>query len=206
MTENLRDRLESVEETQTLTIFMRFKDYGWARFNIDNKLGSLAIQSDWGSWQHVWGGGPSSWGSPTFVDFLKDRDACHYLTDKLHYGGRTRSVVDGKATAANFGKKIIADRRELKIDEYEARSLWRQADDFVREINGRPYGDNVWALLNSYDREFHQFFPDAHEMIETEPAPSLVFLRDQLLPTLIAYLRGEIDGQGHPTKQTTVAV
>lgn len=192
---NLRDQLEHVEQFETLTIYMQFKSHGWARFNIDNKLGALSIQSDWGNWQHVWGGGPKQWGAVTFVDFLRGRGSCEYLTDKLHYGGRTRSVVDGEATFKNFANKVIAARRAGELDQYEARSLWEDAKRLVGETQGRPYGNDVWAILNSLQRDFHAFFSDAGEMIETMEAPSLVFLREQLLPVLLAYLRGEINAK-----------
>lgn len=207
MTDDLRGQLAEVEERQTLTIFMTFKSHGWARFNIDGKLGALTIQSDWGDWQHVWGGGPGSWGHPTFTDFLKDRAGCHYLADKLYYGRDDRAVIDGDETRKRLFEKILRARRAEDIGKRTARDLWDAVEDVVDEIEDRPWGDHVWVVWRDACEEFgsiafSEFFHDVHELICSRPHPRMTFLTEQLLPLMVSYLRGEIDGSGRPVAQS----
>src|SRR5690606_22618574 len=163
-----------------------------------------------GNWQYVWGGGPATWGYPTFLDFLK-RGNYHYLTDKLHYGGRKRTVIDEDATRKAMVRRIAQARlgrlkfdprtgryvRTDQITSERARELREGVEEFVTSIGGKPWDSSIWEEFRrieeeSYCSDFRDFFYDAHELIEQKDHPRLVFLRDQLLPMLVAYLRGEI--------------
>lgn len=208
---NLRNQAHFLRESQSRTIFISFRPHGWARFIIDDTLGALTIDSDWGSWSHVWGGGPSYWGTKTFTEFLRDRKAFHYLTDKLHYGGRTRELVDGDATKKALLKKVAEARRGTReycyttgkwkyfprIDKDRAKELRRGINEYIYEIEDKPMDDNVWSAIRKVEEQdyvdgFGAFFDDMHDLIEMKPHPRLIFLRDQLLPVLVAVLNGEI--------------
>lgn len=190
---------------------MNFDQGGWARFDIDSRLGALTISSDWGDWSHVWGGDPKTWGHPTFVEFLKDRASCHYLADKLYYGHNDRDVIDGDASKKPLRAKIVSARREQTIDKWTARHLWDAVDEVTDELDGKPWSDSVWLVLREVTEEFgdstfDEFFPQIHEHIETEPHPRRVLLTKQILPLLISYLRGEIDADGRTTASSVSAL
>lgn len=199
---DLKDQIANVEQSKTLTIFMQFKPHGWARFNLDEERGALVIQSDWGDYQYFWGGGPRQWGERTFVEFLCGGHAdgspdYHYLTDKLHYGGRTRAVIDGDATRAGMHKRILEQRRRRKLTRDRARTLWEVVTLFVGNIEDEPWSDKIWlewGQARTACDQINDFFPEVHEDILTKDAPRLAFLRDQLLPALVHHLKGMRDG------------
>lgn len=117
----LKDRVWAIEESigdRVSRYLLRFEPNGWAIFYVDHEWGALTITSDWGSWSHVWGGGPKSWGHPTFLDFVRDRSDCHYLADKLSYG-RTRQVVDVKETRRALLQEAALMRHRMDIGRDE---------------------------------------------------------------------------------------
>lgn len=186
----LKDRVSSAYEAGTDDVtkyYIRFEPFGWAVFYIDHPLGGLTITSDWGSWSYLWSGGPKQWGHPTFVDFLRDRASSGYLADKLSYG-RTRHVPDDDATWKGMAEHIIERRRDRNIDKHEAREYWRAAKEFCHHLN-----DGIEAAyLNSEVDHLSGEFECLHEWVVSRTAPKVVFLREELLPTLLGYLRKEL--------------
>lgn len=195
MTKHLRNQVHSISQHDSLTLWFLFTPYGYARINIDNELGSLVIQSDWGNWQHMWGGGPAQWGSRTFIDFLKARDSghCEYLTDKLHYG-RVRAVIDGDATA-----KALCDALDEKVKANHTNGSWaeqfkEQIRDFTRDVDGKEPNLCWYAWNERCDEDMRELFDpmELSDLMVTEQPSSMRYLNDEILPTLIAYLRGEL--------------
>jgi hypothetical protein len=189
--EKLVTRVKQVEVFQSESVnryLFRFHPYGWAIFYVDHEWGGLTITSDWGSWSHVWGGGPKTWGNATFVDFLKDRTSCHYLADKLSYG-RTRQVPDPDATFKALGSEIIYRRRAGDLNRDKARELWHEMNNFCDMLNDSL--DAAYGVLESGG--LAEEFDGMHEWVVYVTAPKVTFLIEGLLPVFVAHLNGELE-------------
>lgn len=185
----LKDRVKSVEESLGDAVnryLLRFEPNGWAIFYVDHEWGALTITSDWGSWSHVWGGGPKSWGHPTFLDFLSDRAGCDYLADKLSYG-RTRDVVDVKRTRKELRDEVLRLRREDSIERHHARELWEEIDRFCEVVEESGIASSYYFDTPELDKQFV-----LHEWLAMETAPKVLFLVEELLPAFVGHLRGEL--------------
>lgn len=170
-----------------------FKDSGWVIFTVCDETGELSVQSDWGCWGHRWNPdhlGPSHDGSLTH--FIP-RANPGYLANKLSYSmpQETREVHCEQATEDGIRGRILITRRELEISKDEARELWEQADTVM---DAYADGGPEHAYLNM-GQELCDILGEPWEFFETEEAPTLVILRERLLPFLISHLRkkGEND-------------
>jgi hypothetical protein len=185
----LKHRVKSVEESigdAVSRYLLRFAPNGWAIFYVDHEWGGLTITSDWGSWSYLWGGGPKSWGHPTFLDFVRDRADCNYLADKLSYG-RTRDVVDIDETRKALRAEVVRRRREGSFDRHEARELWKDIDRFCEVVDESGISSAYYFETPELDKHFVLY-----EWLVMETAPKVVFLIEELLPAFVAHLRGEL--------------
>jgi hypothetical protein len=192
----MKIEIRNVDIGTALSIFMTFKPGGYALFLIDEQTGTLAIVSDWGKWQHMWGGGPRAWGTKTFVEFLAGRDAghCNYLTDKLHYG-RTRMVIDGDATQTALEARLREVGRMADDDSTMIRYL-ADLRTLTHRLDGKDPNEfwHCWGEVDSALRDLLRNEP-IHECIETRWPSSMTFLNEQILPAFVTYLQGYLDGK-----------
>lgn len=172
--------LSSTEESTTISIHCRFKPHGWATFMINNDVGTLSIQSDWGDWSYRWGTG--SLGSPTLLIALRDRFDQWYVANKL-FGGKT-SAYDPYKTEESFKKKLLEARRRRDISKEDASELWYELD--------RVPWENVDALYYSLpsDEVFNKVFGSEWFFdLEESPLPSYEVFLELLHPALIKCLK-----------------
>ena len=166
-----------------------FKDCGWVIFTICDDTGELSVQSDWGCWGHRWSTDPKHIGHPTITDFLRDRASAHYVTNKLSYSmpADSRDIPCETATGDSMRRRVIEARRKGEIDRDEARELW---DDIQDTMNAYADGGHGHAY-HSMSQKLCDILGEPWEYFETEEAPSLVILRERLLPFLFAELKRE---------------
>lgn len=160
-----------------------FEPLGWATWYVDDRTGTLALESDWGSYAYRWGRG--SWlgvDPPDLSLALATRLGCDYVARKL-FGPRA-TAHDAEATKSEFRREIRERRRAGEFDRETARALWRELDDVD------------WSSAESVQQSFSygllaEQFTDAWELcMESETAWFRV-VRDQLLPVFLDALRKE---------------
>ena len=186
-----------------------FKPHGWAIFTINDGTGELSVQSDWGNFAYRWSADPAHLGHPTLTDFLRDRASTDYLTDKLTYDNRAKlKEVDEEASLADIRGLIVKLRRERgdlesreysayhgefrtdlhEVDKQLARSLWDEADSFLRNLPGRDMHDAIgdqsfeFRALLGEEPWYHLHYRDSR---------CVEVLRDVLLPALIDHLNAK---------------
>lgn len=186
---DLIDRVKTASCDEGVVVdryWLRFWDAGWAVVYLD-RWGIMTVTSEMGCWAHAWGGGPENWGAPTFEAFVRGADA-EYLALKLSHG-RKDSVPDPEATAKAMKEHVNG----LHITPDEADTLGEQIDKFC---DGLEYNEDVAYLsIRGECDELNEEFDCIHEWIEYKPAPKFAWLRDQLLPVFLAYLRDELQVQ-----------
>jgi hypothetical protein len=198
----LSERIVSVVESLVHKYYFRFDMYGWATFVVDGHHGDLLINSDWGKWCHTWGGGPKSWGSPTFIEFLKSTNP-DYLANKLGYDTETEEI-DAEATRRKMKQHIINRRLEgvcFEVDDFPkptakeaTRLLWQDMMEFCDALAEDQHFAQYCLVSDALGKEFECM----SEWIEHRYTGRHVFLTEQLLPTFLGYLRGDFDGKTKP--------
>lgn len=122
------------------------KGYCWVVIFIDEDLGMISVQSDYGDYGYRWG----SPGMP-FKEFLISINN-DYLMGKFHMGQRMH--FEKEETIKSIQRDIIKARRENgDIEASEARECWKELE-YVEDI-----GD-------SQDAFFERFFNDCRGVME----------------------------------------
>lgn len=120
--------LTKVEKTTTEKYFLKFST-GWAIIYLDDSLGNISIESDWGSYSSMWGGKKGE-----FKEFLTRMDD-GYILRNLNKGA---SYFDVDESIKRIKKAIIKARlysggrgkySEIYLDKEEARNCWSEVDD-----------------------------------------------------------------------------
>lgn len=103
------------------------KDLGaWALCTVNDSVGSLDIQSDFGNWSYLWGTNhlghdPRTDAKLTLTQFIALRDGghCDYLADKLTTR-EERDVFDADETIAHMKRELFRKRLEAgrEVIEY----------------------------------------------------------------------------------------
>lgn len=183
----MRDlQLARATTAQVTSLHFVFKPYGWATFYLDDAQGTLAVESDWGSWAHRWGRGSHLDASHDLSAALKGRigDDPDYIARKLF--GSSVEEYDASATADHWRELIIERRRSQRIDRELARAAWEQVDEI-----DLTSADVAWARLDYGD------FPelgralgnDWSEIFVRTKRREFLLMRDVLLPAFVAELR-----------------
>jgi hypothetical protein len=185
-------KLRSVRRYAAESYHFTFDHWGWVTFIIDDALGELSVQSDWGCWGHRWNPdhlGPSHNGS--LKHFLSHSGRC-YVANKLSYCMPTdqREVPDLETTEEEIKKRILEARRAREIDADDARDLWSDAEYTVS-----AYESGHDAAYHAMSDELSNFLEDTWEYFATKDSPNLVILRERLLPFLQDELQKEFSGQ-----------
>ncbi len=197
----LRTTLVKAEVYEVRTIKLLF-ERGWAVFHVDENLGSLSVESDWGNYAYQWGHGGRN--GRTLLAFLGTASE-GYIAQKL-LSGRRGEIVNGDATRRALQKAaramFKAGRVRLVLDAYHGESAF----DLFRSLTGeiREYCSTVDGMSANCDLYVHagelvkKAFDPLHELLEFELPGWHQFLGDELIPAFQAYLRGEIDGHLPP--------
>ena len=176
------------KQYKTESYHFLFENFGWATFIICDELGELSVQSDWGCWGHRWNPdhlGESHNGSLT--SFLATAGV-DYIANKLSYSmpSDAREIPCEEATGKSMRARVIEARKGGEIDKGDARELWGQIDDLM----DRYAEGGVQVAYYNMERELCDILGDSWEYFETEEAPTLVILREKLIPFLQEELRG----------------
>lgn len=211
----LRDRVMTSEEYSVTTVHLRFhagpefptSQAGWAIFRIDETSGSLAVESDWGSYAYRWGHGGRR--EKTLREFLS---TCSegYIATKLLYGHRER-VFDEDTTRKEMKKlarewfkggeiNIVLEQRGNAFELF--RSLTSEIHEFCRNVaNVNPDTDLYYLAGDLVKKAFDPLY----EHVRTEMPAWHQVLHQEIIPAFQAYLRGEIHGHQPPPRSETLA-
>ena len=122
--------LTSVEKSTTEKYVLKFSS-GWAIIYLDDNLGNISIESDWGSWSSMWGAQKGK-----FKKFLLSMDD-GYILRNLNKGASTffadESVKKIKKNIIqrrlySMGKRRSSLDVDGGLDKEEARNCWYEVD------------------------------------------------------------------------------
>jgi hypothetical protein len=175
MPRTLTDKIRSSVKGVVSRYRVYFENHGWAYMVVDEELGSLYIQSDWGNYAYTWGGGPKNWGNPSFVNFLLTCSP-DYLAEKLTYT-MDREEVDIEGT-----RKNLLEHAEGTIKNTRKDCVIADINTFCDCMeNGEP------PELAMKDESLEQIFLEfdcLHEWILMKPKGWYQILRAELIPAL----------------------
>lgn len=196
MIENVE--LASATVGRTLTIHLTFKPYGWATFYVDDAQGTLAIESDWGSYAYRWGRGSWLGVEPHDLSLAlsgrigNDHD---YIARKLF--GPKVDAYDPEATEREWRDEILRARREERCSGEAARDAW----ETLRHVD---FQDERGAVETAWEnRSLRGVITDPVELRRTSKTPWFLTMRNVLLPAFVAELRKELGGQPVKVRQET---
>lgn len=127
------------------------KDLGWALCTVNDATGELAVCSDWGNWQNLWGANPKHLGAENLTAFIANRCAndCHYLANKLT-SPEQRNRFDPHETVRAFSRRLC-ERRLALGREYE-RMRWTTDPWHLDTFHGTPLtrelAREIWDRLH----------------------------------------------------------
>ena len=175
------------------------RDFGWALATVNDVIGTLDIQSDWGSWSHAWMHANFGGAGPTLTHFIAGREHGStyngkfypdtYIADKLTSGDdKKRKQFDGEKTVARLRERIIEARRDdvnfasrHRFSASDARELWDALDELKHEDNEQEFHRLVCDI-----RDPHSIVIDSevYERFVYEPTIGYLILRDAIVPAL----------------------
>lgn len=163
---------------------LRFREFGWAIFTIDENGGVFNCQSDFGDYSHCW----PNHGRKTFKHFLIEINRSpDYLLGKIseeNYFYFDKSLEDWK-------NGIISRRKELECTKEEAREAW----NFINDIDSSmPYQLLQNELYGS--SELKALCSEPWYVFETEldyPPHAKRFV-NEIMPMFAEILKAEIEG------------
>lgn len=152
-----------------------FEPYGWFTAYVDDSLGTLSIVSDWGNFAYRWhvahlGGGRS------LSQFLIDAEP-EYIATKLHVDLGGISHIDSGETKKALKKELLSQRRQRKIESWEARHDWEEINywdcDLYHAGPSVGFVDNWWeyrrtSYKGSYTNLLTIIIPSLKEAIYEE--------------------------------------
>ncbi|SFM09643.1 hypothetical protein [Pelosinus propionicus] len=161
---------------------LRFGDFGWATFTIDENGGLFNCQSDYGDYSYSW----PRHGRKTFKHFLIEitRDY-HYLLNKIS----DTTYFNFDKTISEWKKLIIEWRKDNGINKKQAREAF---DDIVNIDDGSA--DYVYMQLTESDM-IREICPDAWEVfdcVKEFPAAAMAFATE-VMPMFSEILKQEIE-------------
>lgn len=172
-------------------------DFGWALCTVNNTTGELQIMSDWGNWAHMWSPKPEHLGAPSLMHFIADRNACHYLADKLCVGNGPRSgeEFDVDATLKRMRRELAERRLEQgrevvpALSERRARELW---DDLGSLVDCGRSADLFLERFYRIDGASRWIAEEPWEQLEYSPTTGYLVLLHGILPALVEACRDHI--------------
>jgi hypothetical protein len=146
----------------------------WALCTVNDDTGELSVTSDWGNWSYRWD--TRATGCPSLTHFIGERDACHYLADKLCPRAQ-REEFAPDLTVDGIHARILERRREERISREHAREWWNEANEALDTDNLIEFAEQLDSLP--------QWMFDRCEDIRHRPTTSYLVLRDAILPALV---------------------
>jgi hypothetical protein len=176
---------------QVRSIHLVFKSYGWATFYVDDAQGTLAVESDWGSYAHRWGRGAWLGVEPHDLSLaLATRLGIDYVARKLFLGRENElRAYDEKATERRWREDILQGRRRGWILRGDARDAW----DALADVDFSSGPELVW---HEAPRELRDVIGDPCEAFVYTETPRFLTVRNVLLPAFLAALRAELASRG----------
>lgn len=169
----------------------------WSIFTLDDEVGDLTVQSDWGNFSYVWG----ARGKQTLKEFLVSAEPS-YIKDKFSYpdnGGKNH--VYEKDSLESLRMDIIRARRDHSLSKEYARAFWKSLSelDFHGDVN-RVYHsiDMMQEKLDlSYDLDLYEDGPwsddyDIMGKVVVGCSPQLNVFMERVWPVFIDTLKKEI--------------
>lgn len=173
----------ALERYTVRAYYFRLAPVGWAIWYVDDRTGTLALESDWGSYAHRWGRG--DWlgvDPPDLTLAIATRLGTDYLARKL-FGDRARAY-DAEKTKAAVRGRVLDLRRVCELDREEARAVWIQLDKVD------------WYCWENASRHLQELLAgvvlgEVFEYYRDSDTAWFLVVRDQLFPLLIDALRAD---------------
>lgn len=144
---------------------------GWALVVVCERQGLLSIHSDWGSAAHAWP--MTAIPEPTLRDFLARAEPEYVLSKLALDQPRLReTVLNAEATRTAMTEAGVGTA---------------DTDVFLRACE--DYAGNTDMALAAHEHLFSGI-DEFWDLVVREPAPGVVFWRDQLLPAIRAWAGG----------------
>lgn len=183
----------SLVRTHTATTYHLSADkHGWgALCTVNDATGELQIISGWGNWAYLWSARPSHLGAPTLTHFLADRDAGHYLADKLTSGEdkkRQRHDFSAEKTVADLREYLVARFKETRdLRNHRGYLSGREFRRIYQELGELAHQDEREFVAALYEIDGHERVSDAPwEHLRYEPTIGYLILLNGIIPALIA--------------------
>jgi hypothetical protein len=168
--------------------FVFEEPFGWAIFSINDVTGELAIQSDWGNYQHRWNTshlGESHTKHPLpLTHFLAINNDPYYVTDKLHYGTNDREKYSPDLTERSVRQYLLEERRTGNLEREWAREAW----DEIKHVDFNSPDGFMYSLNDTY-RLKKVLSDEPWDFVKHEASFGYVLLQYKLLPFFFNYLR-----------------
>lgn len=171
------------ERTKAEVYSCRFdRTFGWAIIMLHEETGTVAIHSDYGDWVFSW---PSPGrGEGTLKEFI-----CHgsydYMASKFDSGRKEEFNAD--ATHEAMVKDLIAERRAHHIYDMTKEKA-REIYDDLENAEWSSTVENFYATVEGEGKEWLAA-RNWHESVVYSPSAKFFWLRDGILPALVAELR-----------------
>ena len=152
--------------------------------DLHENAGSISIDSDYGSWNYMWG----SMGSDIRGFLL--RTSKDYLINKLTMNNRAdRDVFDFEKTIVEMKKAIINYRKEEYIDSELARKAYNEAKELSEEYTtSHEAFYNVSQEYESIQEVFNSDYFPCH----TDYSASIKMFMNEVFPVFKDILKKEI--------------
>lgn len=166
---------KSIAETYTIR---RENSSDWAIITLNEQLGSVDIQSDYGDYSHIW----AARGPMSLKKFICEIDF-HYAMKK--WIGR-KSELQFKSTIINFKRQIIQYRKDCSLKSDESRAMW----DSIKDLEYCATADELYRQLE--ETELAEIWPDFYEyFVYDYPVQAYLFWVYLWLP-FIDHIKQEI--------------
>lgn len=165
---------------------LRWGQYGWAIFTIDEKLGLFNCQSDHGDYSYMW----PNHGRKSFKHFILElaKDT-HYLLKKVS----KPDTFDFQKALVRWKREIIRVRRDRECTKEQARDAW-EAIDSLEDYSGSP---DVLLYQICDSRAINEIWDEPWYVfeIDREYSPQALAFAHEVMPMFANILSKEIEGE-----------
>ncbi len=165
--------------------YTRFdRQFGWAMIMLHEETGTVAIHSDYGDWVFSWP--QPGRGEGTLKEFI-----CHgsydYMACKFDSGRREEFNAD--ATREAMIRRLLEERRAANSNCLSTMTK-SKARDLYDVLDNAEWSGSVETFYHSIDDETKDWLGgDWYEGVAYDHSAKFYWLRDGILPALVAELR-----------------